>query len=334
MTKIKNDVKVQINALNKAGFKPAAIAREVGLSYETVKKYVYRSKLVEGLPAKVKLPKGYFTGRIPSIIRIYLVENPTATLEQIIAGCELKTSVASLSRYLNTNNLQRTKAKRNILLRDVSRVKRLAFAKMMLEKTEEERRSILWSDETMVKAYPNGEAVFYRSIVDRSDIVAPVVQQSGAGQMLWGCLSINAYGPLRAIEGHINGKTYLKLLQDVVRPELVASRALGKILVFQHDNAKPHTAEPVREYLKNWGYEVIDWPPQSPDLSPIEIFWNIMKMKMKALRPRPRKKAEMREAMMDIWLDLDKDLLERVVGTFTARLRECVANNGGLVTFF
>jgi transposase len=149
---------------------------------------------------------------------------------------------------------------------------------------------MLWSDETMVKAYPNGETVFYRALQDRSDIVTTVVQQGGTGHMLWGCLSIDAYGPLVVIDGFINGNKYLNLLQTNVRPELEAARVAGRVLVCQQDNAKPHKTREVLEYFERWGYEVIDWPPQSPDLSPIENFWNMMKMKMKALKPRPRTK--------------------------------------------
>ncbi len=118
-------------------------------------------------------------------------------------ACELKSSRQYLNKYLNKNGLGRVKAKRNILLRDVNKHKRVEFAKAMLLKTDEELNLILWSDETMVKAYPNGEAVFYRARKDRPDIVSPHVQQGGSGQMLWGCISYHAYGPLQAIDGHM-----------------------------------------------------------------------------------------------------------------------------------
>ncbi len=58
-----------------------------------------------------------------------------------------------------------------------------------------------------------------------------------------------------------------------------------------------------------------------------------MKKKMKALVPRPRTKATMRDAMMEIWDNLDEDLLEKIVGSFKARLEACIKNNGGLVKF-
>jgi hypothetical protein len=160
MTKISNANRIEINALTTAGIKPSAIARQLNLKYETVKKHVQRQKLIKDLPPKVVVKKGYFTGRIPGIIRRYLEEDPRARLDDIMAACELTCHKSTLAKYLNANGLERTKAKRNILLRDVNRAKRIEFCKIMLEKTDEDIKRILWTDETMVKAYPNGEAVF------------------------------------------------------------------------------------------------------------------------------------------------------------------------------
>ena len=96
------------------------------------------------------------------------------------------------------------------------------------------------------------------------------------------------------------------MLQDKVKPEMDISNQMERELSFQQDNAKPHKGQAVMDFLANWGYEVLDWPPQSPDLFPIENIWNIKKMRLKALRPRPRTKATMRNAMMDIWDNLLK----------------------------
>jgi hypothetical protein len=135
MTKIKNDVSVKLIALSEAGLKPSKIARQLNLNYETVKKHLYRKKLVDGLPPKVKVKKGNFTGRIPGIIRRYLEDYPIARLDDIINACELKCHKATLCKWLNKNGFGQTKAKRNILLREVNRAKRIKICKEMLTLT-------------------------------------------------------------------------------------------------------------------------------------------------------------------------------------------------------
>ena len=64
-------------------------------------------------------------------------------------------------------------------------------------------------------------------------------------------------------------------------------------IIFQQDNAPAHKKASVKAFLDAQSYETLAWPPQSPDLSPIEWVWNIIKMKMKTLRPRPRTPASM-----------------------------------------
>ena len=127
MAVISNEHKIAIQALTDSGLKPAAIARQLGLNFNTVKQHVRRKKLAASLPPKVILKKGYFTGRVPGIIRRYIEDYPLARLDDIMAACELTCHKTTLGRYLNNNGLGRIKAKRNILLRPVNRTKRILF---------------------------------------------------------------------------------------------------------------------------------------------------------------------------------------------------------------
>ena len=174
--------------------------------------------------------------------------------------------------------------------------------------------------ETKVQAWPNGEIVFYRA-PGNVQIVTPRKQNGGGGVMFWGCMSHHAWGPLVVCQGTINGEKYLDILKDYVVPEMESS---PERLIFQQDNAPGHKKREIIEFLEAQSFETLEWPPQSPDLSPIEWIWNNIKMKMKAMDPRPRTPATIREAILDIWVNLDDRSRIKTCDTFRQRLRECI----------
>ena len=49
------------------------------------------------------------------------------------------------------------------------------------------------------------------------------------------------------------------------RPEYATRQ---EAIIFHHDNARPHVAVPVKNYLENSGWEVLPHPPYSPDHAP------------------------------------------------------------------
>ncbi len=61
--------------------------------------------------------------------------------------------------------------------------------------------------------------------------------------------------------------------------------------VFQQDNAKPHAAI-TTAWLRSRRVRVLNWPACSPDLSPIENIWCLIKWKIGQSRPRTLQQQE------------------------------------------
>jgi len=83
----------------------------------------------------------------------------------------------------------------------------------------------------------------------------------------WGLERSNLYALERDFEAKKHGysaKSYLNILDD----NLLSVYQLG--LIFMQDNAPIHTAKAVTLWFREHGINVMEWPPYSLDMNPIE----------------------------------------------------------------
>jgi transposase len=329
MTKIKSEDKIRIVALRDSGMGYKAIADQLGFNKSTVAMHCQAIDAIAGLPPKEKQYRGKIKSRDQLAIKQFILANPLSPLEDILNACNLEVALSTLHEYLKTHGLPARKAKSRIVISDINRRKRIAFCKLMLTKSDEYLASIIFSDETIVKSRPNGEVVFYRA-PEGTEFYQASNASSGSSVMFWGCVSLKAYGPLVEVKGKNTALSYIETLKTYLLPELEAAEVP---MVFQQDNASIHKTAAVMSFMTENGILTFEWPPQSPDLSPIENLWNVMKMKMKALTPRPRSHASMRDACLEIWRVLADDIRVSLVSGFRKRLEKCLKFKGDIIKF-
>ena len=86
----------------------------------------------------------------------------------------------------------------------------------------------------------------------------------------------------------INQDTYQAMIKEHVVPRIKAYEAQpgGKKVIFQQDGASSHTAKTTLDFFGKEKLLLLqNWPPKSPDLSPIENIWSLMKRDLQHDRP-------------------------------------------------
>ena len=84
--------------------------------------------------------------------------------------------------------------------------------------------------------------------------------------MIRGGIFYGVKTPLVVIQGNLTAVRY----RDQVLMPHVFPLVNAHNLTFQHDNARAHVARVCRDFLNQNNVQVLDWPPYSPDLNPIE----------------------------------------------------------------
>ena len=142
----------------------------------------------------------------------------------------------------------------------------------------------------------------------------PTAKHGEGSLMIWGCFSLSGVGHICRVEGSINFSRYQNIIKTYMLPSCT------KDVIFQQDNAPPHTSRSTKTWFQKRKIKLMDWSPQSPDLNPIETLCKKMEDEMTG--HKPRSKEEFWETMCTVWNDFTADKLKSSVMSVPLRSKE------------
>ena len=272
--------------------------------------------------------------------------NTRIPLKELRADTFSNISEQTLRRRLREAGIRKWRAVNRALLTEIQAKQRLIWAKAHQHWTMDDWRKVIYSDECAVSkdSDPRKLRVFRRQ--NKQEKYAPKnirgkIRDGGISQMIWGCFISNKLDPIVFIDGTVNQYVYMDILREQLPSFLDALRADGFMnIVFQQDNARPHAAKKTQNLLQQlaeqYGFSVMDFPPNSPDMNLIEQLWAHLKLELHRRYPDTALlrgssdtiRKQLIPRLLEIWWSIGEEILERLIQSMPDRVEALLRAKG------
>ena len=252
---------------------------------------------------------------------------------ELLQKTKKRISRRTVQRYLATRNVCFHRVMKKPLLTRRHRKQRLAWAREHASWTEEDWIRVLFSDETMIEIHSSSMRRGCYRLPQQKLNPRFIVQtvKHPVKLMVWGCFGNGRVGDLHPVTGKIDSHAYINIVRSAL-PQVKQSVFDGGEFVFQQDNAPCHVSATSRRWFSRNRIELLDWPPMSPDLNPIENLWGILKNRVHARGPF-KNLAELGEVARICWDDVGKEELLHLIRSMPDRVKQVIANKGGATRY-
>jgi transposase len=320
----------EIYKQREAGLTWREISFKLEKKVETLKKAVRQRSKIANLPPKPKLFVSIIKGRVGMFLKRVIRQNNHSSLRKlsslILKEFALVVSYNTIGRYLRRQGYQHKLSIRKPLISTVNRQKRLEFAEKFVSKSARFWSKVIWSDETSVQIFPKTRQRILIHPSSTAEKIYTPSTKSSVNIMFWGAFGKKGAGPLTVVRDKINSDEYKKILGENLLPYL---KGLNYKYLFMHDNAPIHVSGSTKAYMLQNKIPILEWPPQSPDLNPIENIWAIIKADLNSYACSAKNGNALIQRVEEAWLKIDKCVWKNLIASMPKRMEAVINAKGG-----
>jgi transposase len=329
MPRLTEQDRTKIVAMRYAGASYRQIRIEIGCSLRSVQRWIDRYE--SGQPLSDEPRSGRPTVLTPAVktsVTRFLKRTPSLRkCEAHLTSCGMTVSRGTIHSYAS-ERLSKVKPRKAPQLNAQHIEKRLVFANTYLNKSKRFWRQVLYADEHAFDLHSLPEHVY----VDKGSPPPRVPAPTHPKYLhLWGGFTSKGVATLTRLDEPLTSEIYTELLGKKIIPEV--NKLLGKSWRLLHDSTSrgPHGSHETREWLSTHLSFFDPWPPNSPDLNPIENLWAIVNAQVKSLNPKSEE--ECWRALKDAWQKLDIVTLRNLCDSMPSRLQAVIDAQGGTIPY-
>ncbi|GBN95070.1 Transposable element Tc1 transposase [Araneus ventricosus] len=260
--------------------------------------------------------------------------NRGATASQLsrdlYAATGTRVSMVTVSKRLHETGLFARRPAVCVLLTSTNRRVRLAWCREHSDWSMDQWATVLFTDESRFSLNTDSRRTFiWREPGTRylPSNVREIGHYGGGGLMVWAGIMLDGRTPLHVFErGIVTGVRYR---DEIFEPYVRLFRAVvGPEFILMDDNAKPHRALLVDEFLESEDIRRMDWSERSPDLNPIEHVWDALGRAIATRNLSPRTIQEMKTALLNEWDQLPQEMINCLISSMKSRCKACISVRG------
>ena len=138
--------------------------------------------------------------------------------------------------------------------------------------------------------------------------------------MVWAAISHRGKSEIAFLRGRQTSQLYSQTLENYLLS--FASRFHGTNYIFMHDNATIHGSKVMKEWFERYAVELLDHPPLSPDLNPIENCCGMLSRLVYADSRQYQTTLELESSINANLKKIELRFLQKLVATMPTRLRD------------